>query len=274
MHRPLILLLPLALAACGGSAPPDDNATSAPTTEAAAIPDAAPADHAATLQAYHWRLVEARTGAGATIDALTDGTEDALQLDFAENGLRVSNVCNRMGANVAIDDDRITVDQVISTLMACGDSALTTRESAIGERLPGTHRIALTVGEPPRLTLSLDNGDVLDFEGRATPETRYGGEGETMFLEIAPERVACNHPLIPDHRCLQTRELQYDDEGIRSPGDADWTPMYQDIEGFTHEDGVRNVLRVQRFDVQDPPADAPSQAYVLDMVVESETAQR
>lgn len=273
MHRPLILLLPLALAACGGSAPPDGAATSAPTSGAAAIPDAAPADHAVTLQAYHWRLVAANTGAGATIDALTDGTEDALQLDFADGGVRVSNVCNRMGANVELDDDRITVDQVISTLMACRDSALTARESAIGERLPGTHRIALTAGEPPRLTWSLDNGDVLAFEGHPTPVTRYGSEGETMFFEIAPERVACDHPLIPDHQCLQTRELQYDDEGVRSSGDAEWTPLYQDIEGFTHEAGVRNVLRVQRFAVADPPADAPSQAYVLDMVVESETAQ-
>ena len=41
------------------------------------------------------------------------------------------------------------------------------------------------------------------------------------------------------------------------------------IEGYTHEDGVRNVVRVKRYEVKNPPADAPSQAYVLDMVVES-----
>lgn len=270
MRRPLMLLLPLALAACGGSPPPEGAA--APSMQAAvdAIPDAAPADNAATLKAYHWRLVDATSGGGARIDALLGGGDEALQLDFDDDGVRVSNVCNRMGANIALDDDRLTVDQVISTMMACADAALTARERAIGERLTGTHRIALTAGDPPRLTLSFDDGDVLAFEGAPTPATRYGGEGETVFLEVAPERVACSHPLIPDHRCLQTREVQYDDEGVRSPGDADWTPLYQDIEGFTFEEGVRNVVRVLRFDVADPPADAPSQAYVLDMVVESE----
>lgn len=274
MHRPLFLLLPLVLAACGGSTSSDGPATTAPTSEASAIPDAAPADHAATLEAYHWRLVAAQTGAGGGIDALTGGAEAALQLDFAEGGVRVSNVCNRVGANVALDDDRITIDQVISTLMACGDPALTARESAIGERLPGTHRIAVTAGEPPRLTLSLDNGEVLTFEGSPTAATRYGSAGETVFLEIAPERVACEHPLVPNGRCLQKREVRYDDEGIRTPGDAEWAPLHQDIEGFTFEDGVRSVARVQRFDIADPSAGAPAQAYVLDMVVESETARR
>ncbi|VXB12336.1 conserved exported hypothetical protein [Luteimonas sp. 9C] len=274
MRRPLMLLLPLALAACGGSTPPNP-ADAAPAQAAAdAIPDAAPADHAATLEAYHWRLLEATTGRGARIDALLDGEGDALQLDFADGGLRVSNACNHMGANVTLDDDRLTVDQVISTLMACTDPQLTAREREIGQRLPGTHRVALTAGTPPRLTLHLQTGDVLAFEGAPTPATRYGGDGETVFLEVAPERMACSHPLMPDHRCLQTREVQYDDEGVRSPGDAEWAPMYQDIEGFTFEDGVRTVLRVQRFDVTDPPADAPSQAYVLDMVVESERVAR
>lgn len=274
MRRPLMLLLPLALAACGGSAPPDGAATPPAQAAADAIPDAAPADHAQTLEAYHWRLVDATGNSGTRIDALLDGDGAPLQLDFADNGLSVSNACNRMGANVSLDDDRLTVDQVISTMMACADAQLTAREREIGQRLPGTHRIALTAGEPPRLTVQLADGGVLAFEGAPTPATRYGGEGDTVFLEIAPGRVACNHPLIPDQRCLQMREVQYDDEGVRSPGDAEWAPLYQEIEGFTFEDGVRNVLRVQRFDVADPPADAPSQAYVLEMVVESERVDR
>ena len=39
-----------------------------------------------------------------------------------------------------------------------------------------------------------------------------------------------------------------------------------------HQPGVRNVLRVNHHEIQDPPADAPSQAFVLDMVVESDTS--
>ncbi|PBJ84121.1 hypothetical protein CMZ84_06650 [Lysobacteraceae bacterium NML93-0399] len=271
MRRPLLLLLPLALAACGPSTPSGDTAAT-PSTGTPAIPDAAPADHSAMLESHHWRLVDAKTSGGARIDALLDGPREPVQLDFADGGVRVSNVCNRMGANVVLDHDRVTVDQVISTLMACADPALAARERAIGERLPGTHRIVQRAREPMRLTLTLENGDVLEFSGRQTPAARYGGEGETLFLEVAPQRVDCNHPLMPDHRCLQVREVQYDDEGLRSPGDAEWTSMFEDIEGFTHETGVRNVVRVTRYQVPEPAADASAQAYVLEMVVESENA--
>ncbi|KLJ00780.1 META and DUF4377 domain-containing protein [Luteimonas sp. FCS-9] len=276
MRRALPLLLPFALIACSPTTtPPDGASTPDAQSAAAALPDAAPADHTATLGAYHWRLVDARSGTGAAIDGLLAEGGEPLQLDFRDGGVQVRNACNRMSANVALDDDRMTVDQVISTLMACPDERLATLEREIGQRLPGTHRLAIAAGEPPRLTLQLDDGDVLTFDGAPTPATRYGSEGEQVFLEIAPERVACSHPLIPDQRCLQTREVRYDADGVRVPDDdAPWTPLYQEIEGFTHEDGVRNVARVQRFDLRDPPADAPAQAYVLDMVVESETVAR
>jgi hypothetical protein len=36
---------------------------------------------------------------------------------------------------------------------------------------------------------------------------------------------------------------------------------------------VRNVLRVKRYPIEHPPADAPDSAYVLDMVVESESVR-
>ena len=48
----------------------------------------------------------------------------------------------------------------------------------------------------------------------------------------------------------------------------------QNIEGYTHEAGIRNVLRVKRFNVKNPPAGAPSVAYVLDIVVESEVVKQ
>ena len=275
MRRALPLLLPFALIACSpATSPPDGAATPDAQAAAADLPDAAPADHTATLGAYHWRLVDARSGTGARIDGLLAEGGAPLQLDFRDGGVQVRNACNNMSANVALDDDRMTVDQVISTMMACQDARLQTLEREIGQRLPGTHRITIAEGEAPRLTLQTEGGDVLTFEGTPTPATRYGSAGEQVFLEIAPERVACSHPLIPDHRCLQVREVRYDADGVRVPGDAPWTPLYQEIEGFTHEDGTRNVVRVQRFDVANPPADAPAQAYVLDMVVESETVAR
>ncbi|MBN9325065.1 MAG: DUF4377 domain-containing protein, partial [Delftia acidovorans] len=46
------------------------------------------------------------------------------------------------------------------------------------------------------------------------------------------------------------------------------------IEGYKHEPGIRNVLRIQRYKRQNVPADASAYAYVLDMVVESERVGR
>ncbi|HEY0334439.1 MAG TPA: DUF4377 domain-containing protein, partial [Stenotrophomonas sp.] len=39
--------------------------------------------------------------------------------------------------------------------------------------------------------------------------------------------------------------------------------------GYTHLQGVRNVLRVKRYTIPHPPADGSATAYVLDLVVES-----
>jgi hypothetical protein len=79
--------------------------------------------------------------------------------------------------------------------------------------------------------------------------------------------------LIPNKQCLQVRERHYDEHGLQTGTPGDWQPLYQDIEGYTHEDGIRNVLRVKRYTIKNPPADAPSTAYVLDTVVESEKVQ-
>src|SRR5699024_3846927 len=52
-----------------------------------------------------------------------------------------------------------------------------------------------------------------------------------------------------------------------------WPPMTQAIEGYKHKDGVRNVLRLTQFEVDNAPAGAASTAYVLDMVVVSEVSR-
>ncbi|WYX19711.1 DUF4377 domain-containing protein [Achromobacter xylosoxidans] len=59
---------------------------------------------------------------------------------------------------------------------------------------------------------------------------------------------------------------------MQLPPQEDWHPLYQSIEGYDHRDGVRTVLRVKRYDWKNPPADAPSKVYVLDMVVEQDAS--
>lgn len=264
----LALLLPLALAAC---------AASELTPEAPGpTPPATSSDSAATgnrmLDGQLWHMSVATNAAGKRIDALFPAADRPLTLQFKDGQVSVSGSCNRIGGDYRIDDQGwLQVGDLESTRMACAP-ALMEADKAISALLaqPLAPRIEETA--PPRLKLESSDGGSSTWVGEATAETRYGSAGETVFLEVAPQRVACNHPLIPDHQCLQVREIRYDDSGIKQSPPEDWQPLYEDIEGFDFVTGERKVLRLKKFKRDPAPADASSIAYVLDLVVESEIA--
>ena len=272
MNRTLTLLLPLALlAACSQTPAPagtggDDVAPAA--TKAADQQTLAHLD-AQRLQSQHWLLKQATAADGTRIDALFARDDKPVILDFADGRLSVSNTCNRLGGGYTLDNGTLKVGAMASTMMACTDKALMALDEAVSSRLQG--ELKATQDADGTLTLTTGKGDVLVFAPEPTAETRYGGPGETVFLEVAAKTQKCSHPLIPDYQCLQVREVKFDDKGLKQGEPGKFENFYGSIEGYTHEDGVRNVVRVKRFAVKNPPADAPSQAYVLDMVVESAT---
>jgi heat shock protein HslJ len=268
MKRLLLLALPLALAACtrpAEPATPPADATPAATTPAAP----SVGTDASLLPKYHWRLSDATDGQGQRIAALFARPDQPVQLDFRDGRVGVSNTCNRMGGTYTVADGSLTVGRLVSTQMACADGAVMALDQEVGKRLEGTLKMATTAGETPTLTLTTATGDMLAFTAEPTAETRYGGTGERMFLEVAADTKPCSHPLIPDKQCLQVREIKYDDKGLKVGTPGEFQHFYDSIEGYTHEPGIRNVLRVDRYTVKNAPADASSKAYVLDMVVES-----
>ncbi|HEY5971930.1 MAG TPA: META and DUF4377 domain-containing protein [Pseudoxanthomonas sp.] len=275
MKHCLLLMLPLlALAACTRPAQdaPAPAVTDTPATTTPA-PTATTADDASLLTGYHWRLTDAKDASGKRIDALFARADQPLQLDFSEGRLSVGNTCNRMGGSYMVEGSQLKLGDLASTLMACADSKLMALDQEIGKRLQGALGFALQASDPPQLTLTSASGDALVFAGEATAETRYGGKGETVFLEVAAQTKPCSHPLIPDKQCLQVREITYDDKGIKSGTDGEFQNFYDGIEGYAHESGIRNVLRVKRYAIKNPQADASSIAYVLDMVIESEVVK-
>ena len=73
-------------------------------------------------------------------------------------------------------------------------------------------------------------------------------------------------------QCLRVREVRFADNGIRQ-GVGEWRLFQGEIEGYEHQRGIRNVLRLQRYPLASkgqPATDGPRHAYVLDLVVESE----
>lgn len=225
---------------------------------------------AARLAAFHWRLAEATAGDNSRIDVLFPRTDKPLQLDFAEGRVGVSNACNRIGGSYRLEGSTLSVGSLASTQMACSDSKLMESDAQIAQRLEagGTLRF-----EGDMLIYVTAAGDTLRFAGEPTPDTRYGSPGERVFLEVAPQRVPCFHAMIPDYQCLHVRDIVYDGNGLKK-SEGEWRFLYEEIEGYTHLLGVRNVLRLKRYTIANPPADASSVAYVLDMVVESEAIDR
>jgi len=255
-------VLALALAGCTtapGSGEGADASTSPATATNAAI----------ALEAYHWDLARAIDPGGQAITVLQPAGKAPMRLDFAQNRIAVSGGCNRIGGSYRQSGAALQIGPLMQTEMACVDRSLMELDAAISTRLQGTLQTTLHAGVPPQLELRAINGDMLMFTGTPTPQTRYGSAGTTVFFEVAPQRAPCSHPLIPNMQCLQVRERSYAANGTLAT-QGDWQPLYQEIEGYAHTPGIRNVLRVQKFSVKHPPADASSVAYVLDLVVESE----
>lgn len=271
MKRYLLLMLPLALAAC--NQPAQEPAATAPVETAAPAAPVAAVD-VPTLAGHYWQLTDAKAADGTRLDALFVQADKPVQLEFVDGRLSVSNTCNRMSGGFSLEGTQLKLGALASTMMACPDPKLMALDQEIGKRLDGASTLALQAGDAPQLTLTNAGGDVLTFTGVPTPATRFGGPGERVFLEVAAQTKACNHPLIPNHQCLQVREIKFDEQGLRVGEPGPWEPLFENIEGFTHQPGTRNVVRVNRYNIANPPADASSIVYVLDMVVESELVKR
>ena len=260
----LCCCLGLSLAACARPSVP-------------ATPDTAvtPASPTAALAGYHWRLDRAQDARGQRIDALLVRPQTPLQLDFADSRVVVTNACNRISGPVHSEGGGLRIGPLISTKMACADPAVMALDAAIVKRLEGTPTFALQESMPPQLVWRTADGDVLHFLGEPTPETKYGGPGQTVFLEVDAGTTPCQASLAPRTiDCLRVRDVHYDDAGLRTGTPGDWRTLPPMIEGYTHEPGFRDVLRVKRYTIANPPADAPSVAYVLDQVIESAAIDR
>ena len=213
------------------------------------------------LTAYQWSL--------NTVDTLKPTV-----LNFNENGrLSISTSCNTLGTNWSIENQQIVTGTMISTMMACGDSAMKQEGTAAqwfeNRKVPFV--LNLDQPEQPTLTLTTASGEKVVFTGKMTPEYKYNSAGETIFLEISPETKTCTG--VSQQTCLQVREIKYSDSGLKTQVDKDWTLFYDQIEGFTHSPDERQIIRVKRFERKNPAADQSKYAYIYDMAVEREAVK-
>ena len=235
------------------------------------------AGDAASLTAYHWKLQQAYTPAGNEAQSWFLGSSQApIELDFVDQRVVVKNLCNVISSAYTVEGQRINLQRGMSTLRACNDNQLMMLEQKVARILPTAKQWNVQLGgsstEQPRLTLQFIDGTRWQLNGKPTAQTQYGSAPERIFLEVGPERKACSAGA-GRHQCLQVREIRYGDNGVKTYT-GQWVNFYSEIEGYKHETGVSNVLRINRFKRQNVPADASSYAYVLDMVVSSAIADK
>jgi heat shock protein HslJ len=221
------------------------------------------------LQDHVWTLRSATGAGGAPLDALSGpDARFVLRVDGARLG--VQGGCNAMtGGWRLLQGDLLRVGKLASTMKAC-DPPLMAADRAMADALAAPLRVRVEPGEAPGLQLVAEDGRTLGFVGQRTPRSLYGAP-KRVFLEVAPQRVACTPSPMPPTTCLQVRELRFDDKGLRVGEPGPWRAYYGVIQGFEHQPGVRNVLRIDRYTRPRPPADASAHVDVLDLVVESES---
>ena len=259
MLRTSLMILPLALlAACSTTAA--DGETTPPGPAAAGV-------DTTQLEANHWTLAGAVDSAGAPVAALFPAGGKPMVLDFNQGRLSARAACNTLMGGYRVRGDQLHVATLASTMIGC-PQPLHDQDRQFGALFDDV--ATLQAVDARQLVLRAANGSVLTFHATPTAQTRYGGPGRTVFWEVAAHTRPCPHPLIADAQCLQVREIVYDDNGIKQGTPGAFTHFHGNIEGYVHQPGVRNVLRLKQYDIANPPADASGHAYVLDMTVESE----
>jgi heat shock protein HslJ len=276
LHCSRRLALVAAIAWVAGCTPgtPPDKSTQAPMPAPAGRSTAAPRapDTATTLVAYQWQLTSATDAAGQSIAAFFPTPDQPLGLQFADGRIGVTGSCNRMSAGYELlESSRLQLGQAMSTMMGC-PPPLAASDAAFGKFLQGTLQVAVD-GEAgaPRLRLTAADGSALTFAGTATPETRFGGPGVRAFLEVSSE--PCPAPDSSSGRCLRVRDVQFDDQGLRVGAPGGWRSLPEGIEGYAPVAGEQHVVRVKRFEHAGVAGGMPMEHFVLDLVIETRTAQ-
>ena len=218
-----------------------------------------------------WTLQSGSEAAGTPIDALMVPGH-AFQMRFQEARVSIQGGCNTLNGSWRLSPQgQLMLERLAATMMAC-EPALMKADGALSAVLAQHLDVDLQRGERPTLRLLSPSRQTLLFSGEPTPESLYG-KATRIFLEVAPQTVECVSGVMRG-QCLQVRERRFDAHGLRIEPPGEWRIFHGGIEGYTHTPGVRNVLRINRYQRQQVPADASRYVYVLDMVVESEIVKQ
>lgn len=210
-----------------------------------------------------WTLVRwSRPGGGLRSVPANDPRNRPITISFTHEGtqLRATGFsgCNTYSSNYTVSNGNLimTTDPVAGK-MACYPAD---RGPVERDYLGGLTQIRATsvdsYNNPMRLSLSLANGEILDFARRIDP-VMGGQEGATKLVYVNSQRVPC------DAGVMRTTCYQ-----VRDSDNQPWQLWYGDIRGFDFRPGVLYRLRVVETPVMNPAPDLPAVQWTLANVVE------
>ena len=246
----VLALLPLSLMACQTVQNVTDNVISQINTTAAK-----------NLTEYNWTYQDSKAS-------------KPLVLSFDDNQrLSIQTGCNNQGGTWKVEGNTIVTSPLASTMMACADDLM--QQERLSADIFSEKKVPFTLStqnDQTILTITDSKGQKYTLLGKMTAEAKYQSEGKIVFLEISPQTKSCTG--VAPQTCMQVREIKYDDKGIKTYADKNWSLYYGQIEGFKHNPEQRVIVRVKRFEIKNPAADQSSIADVLDMVVEQEIVKK
>lgn len=246
----VVALLPLSLMACQTVQNVTNNVISQINTTAAK-----------NLTEYNWTYQDSKASKPLV-----------LSLDDNQR-LSIQTGCNNQGGTWKVEGNTIVTSPLASTMMACADDLM--QQERLSADIFSEKKVPFTLStqnDQTILTITDSKGQKYTLLGKMTAEAKYQSEGKIVFLEISPQTKSCTG--VAPQTCMQVREIKYDDKGIKTYADKNWSLYYGQIEGFEHNPNQRVIVRVKRFEIKNPAADQSSIADVLDMVVEQEIVKK
>ncbi len=245
----VLLLLGAALAACSSQATPTPEAqpptqpppTAVPTQPPPSGPQEVPVS-AITNITWQWsELVENEPAAQSVVP-----NPESYSLAFFDDGtLGVKADCNTGSGSYTVDGSTIEFGPMALTRALCPPESLSDQFVRL---LAEVDTYGMQDG---RLVLTLNDGaGEMRFQNGGMAEVPEAAPEEVRMF-IGPEKVPCVGAA--PQECLQVKYAPEDD----------WQLFYDQIEGFVWEPGFIYELRVNVYQVENPPADASSLRYEL-----------
>ncbi|MEA5511637.1 META and DUF4377 domain-containing protein [Crocosphaera sp. UHCC 0190] len=155
-------------------------------------------------------------------------TDKSATLTFDKERVFGTGGCNRYTAGYEQNDNRLKVDVIAATRMACPEEIMT-QEMLFLAALEGAKIYTInSQGQLQIAYIKQKQLGIITFK----PLSKSNTPTTEKTVYISPETVDCIG--VAPKKCLQIKE---------TPGD-NWTLFYESIEGFTYEPGYNYQVRI------------------------------